>query len=106
MGYFKNTTVWESLVLVTLVFLKVEGQNLVTWGILMCFLKNWHLFSNSGLLSPHYDVIIGNMEGLVTLLFFSSAHKSNFTGHVIITTGLRRMHFPRPGIILRWNVNP
>ena len=28
--------------LVTLVFLKVEGQNLVAWGILMCFLKKWH----------------------------------------------------------------
>ena len=25
--------------LVTLVFLKVEGQNLVTWSILMCFHK-------------------------------------------------------------------
>ena len=35
----------------------------------------------------------------------SLAHKSNFAGHVIITTGLRRMHFPRPGIILRWNLN-
>ena len=28
--------------LVTLVFLKVEGQKLVAWGILMCFLKKWH----------------------------------------------------------------
>ena len=36
--------------LVTLVFLKVEGYNLVTSGILMCFLKKWHKFSNSGLL--------------------------------------------------------
>ena len=32
--------------LVTSVFLKVEGQNLVPWGILMCLLR-------------HYDVIIG-----------------------------------------------
>ena len=55
---------------VTLVFLKVERQNLVTWGILMCVLKKWHQFSNSGLSSRHYDVKIGNMEGLVTLLFF------------------------------------
>ena len=28
--------------LVTLLFLKVEGQNLVASGILMCFLKKWH----------------------------------------------------------------
>ena len=37
--------------------------------------------------------------------YFSLAHKSNFAGHVIITTGLRRRHFPRPGIFLRWNWN-
>ena len=35
----------------------------------------------------------------------SFAHKSNFAGHVIVTTGLRRMHFPHPGIFLRWNSN-
>ena len=28
--------------LVTLLFLKVEGQNLVGLGILMCFLQEWH----------------------------------------------------------------
>ena len=55
--------------LVTLVFLKVGGQNLVAWGILMCFLQKWHSFLNSGLPWHHYDVIIRNMEGLVTLLF-------------------------------------
>ena len=33
------------------------------------------------------------------------AHKSDFAGHVIVTTGLRRMLFPRPGIFLRWNSN-
>ena len=27
---------------VTLVSLKVERQNLVAWGILMCFLQKWH----------------------------------------------------------------
>ena len=37
--------------------------------------------------------------------YCSLAHKSDFAGHVIITTGLRRMHFPRPGIFLRWNSN-
>ena len=46
MGYFKNTTVFGGgalwPLLVTLVFLKVEGQNLVTWGTLKCFLKKWH----------------------------------------------------------------
>ena len=28
--------------LVTSVFLKVEGQNLVAWGIFMCLLQKWH----------------------------------------------------------------
>ena len=36
---------------------------------------------------------------------YSLAHKSDFAGHVIVTTGLRRMHFPRPGNFLRWNSN-
>ena len=36
---------------------------------------------------------------------YSLAHKSNFAGHVIVTAGLRRMHFPRPGFFLRWNSN-
>ena len=36
---------------------------------------------------------------------FSLAHKLNFAGHVVVTTGLRRMHFPRPGFFLRWNSN-
>ena len=45
MGYFKNTTVWGGALwppLATLVFLKIEGQNLVAWGILMCFLQKSH----------------------------------------------------------------
>ena len=44
MGYFKNTTVWGGIMdpFVTFLFLKVEGQKLVTWGILMCFLRKWH----------------------------------------------------------------
>ena len=37
--------------------------------------------------------------------YSSLAHKSNFTGHVIVTTGLLRMHFPRPGFFLRWRSN-
>ena len=28
--------------LVTSLFLKVEGQNLVPWGILKCLLQKWH----------------------------------------------------------------
>ena len=40
--------------LVTLMFHKVEGQNLVAWGILMCLLQRWQKFLNSGL----YDVIM------------------------------------------------
>ena len=45
---------------------------------------------------------------LINLTFSSLnslAHKSNFASHVIITTGMQRMHFPRPGIFLRWNSN-
>ena len=44
MGYFKNTTVWGGIMapLVTSLFLKVEGQNLEAWGILMCLLQKWH----------------------------------------------------------------
>ena len=46
MGYFKNTTVWGGGALwpplVTSLFLKVEGQNLGAWGILMCLLQKWH----------------------------------------------------------------
>ena len=44
MGYFKNTTVWGAIMapLVTSLFLKVEGQNLVAWGILMCLYQKWH----------------------------------------------------------------
>ena len=38
-------------------------------------------------------------------LHFSLVHKSNSADHVMITTRLRRMHFPRPGIFLRWNSN-
>ena len=74
MGYFKNTTVWGGALwppFVTSLFLKVEGQNLVAWGILMCLLQKWHEFSNLGLLWRHYDVIIGNMECFATLLFIN-----------------------------------
>ena len=83
MGYFKNTTVWGDIMppLVTLVFLKVEGQNLVTWGILMCFLKKWHQFSNSGFLWHHYDVIRGNIEGLVTVVFQGRTTKFGKLGY-------------------------
>ena len=42
MGYFKNMEDHYASHLVTLLFLKVEGQNLVAWGILMWFLKKWH----------------------------------------------------------------
>ena len=39
MGYFKTLQLYGGhyAPLVTLVFLTVEGQNLVAWGILMCF---------------------------------------------------------------------
>ena len=38
MGYFLKH--YGMAPLVTLLFLKVEGQNLVALGILMCFLQN------------------------------------------------------------------
>ena len=42
--FLKHYRKWGALwpPLVTLPFLKVEGQNLVGWGILMCFLQKWH----------------------------------------------------------------
>ena len=39
------------------------------------------------------------------MLLFSLAHKLNFAGHVIVTSELRRMHFPHPDFFLRWNSN-
>ena len=47
MGYFKNTTVWGGGgghygPPCNFVLLKVKGQNLVTWAILMCFLQKLH----------------------------------------------------------------
>ena len=47
MGYFKNTTVWGGYYAqppppVTLVFIKLDRQNLGAWASLMCFLQKWH----------------------------------------------------------------
>ena len=54
-----------------------------------------------------YPLWLSNHSGRVVsrLDIHSLAHKSNFVGHVIVTTGLRRMHFPRPGFFMRWNSN-
>ena len=46
-----------------------------------------------------------NVTNTSAFVNHSLAQKSNFAGHVIITTGLQRMHFPRPGSFLRWNSN-
>ena len=40
---------------VTSLFMKVEGQNLADWGILMCIFKKLSIFKIQGF----YDVIIG-----------------------------------------------
>ena len=40
---------------VTLLFIKVEGQNLADWGVLMCTLQKVSIFKIVGF----YDVIIG-----------------------------------------------
>ena len=53
-----------------------------------------------GLLEEYNDTFL-----LKVLFIYSLAHKSNVAGHVIVTTGLPRMHFPRPGFFLRWNSN-
>ena len=68
--------------LVTLVFLKVEGQNLLTWGTLMCFLQR-----------HHYDVIIGNMEGLVTLLFFKVERQNLINWGILMCTFQKTIYF-------------
>ena len=52
MGYFKNTTVWECpppppTLFITLVFLKVEGQNLVALGY-FDVLSNTNLYWGGG----------------------------------------------------------
>ena len=60
MGYFKTLQygggggIMAPWPLVTLAFLKVEGQKFLTWGILMCFLKNGTSFQIQGF----YDVIM------------------------------------------------
>ena len=48
----------------------------MTWVILTCFLQKCYLFSNSRLVCRHNDVIMGNMEGLVTLVFFKIESKN------------------------------
>ena len=78
---------------VTLLLLKVEGKNLVGSGILMCFLQKWHYFLNSGLLSRHYDVIIGNMEGFVTLLFIKVEGQNLADWGILMCTFRKTIHF-------------
>ena len=48
----------------------------------------------------------GENQALVRATPYRLAHKSNFTGHVIITTGLRTMHYPRPGIFSEMGHEP
>ena len=82
------------------------------WCIIVHFLrqtkaKGWlfetkfHFHSAQTILFTVHADATGHAMSLLTL-----AHKSNFAGHVIVTTGLRRKHFLRPGIFLRWNSNP
>ena len=57
---------------VTLLFIKVEEQNLAEWDILTCIFQKTIYFRNSGLLWCHYDVIIGVYEkDLITLPFLN-----------------------------------
>ena len=76
--------------LVTLLFLKAEGQNLVASGILMCFLKkNGINFQIQGL----YDVIIGNMEGFVTLLFIKVEWQNLADWGILMCTFHKTIYF-------------
>ena len=78
--------------IVTLVLLKVDGQNLV--AILMCFFQKGHYFSNSGLLPCHNDVIMGTMEGFVSLLFFK-VERQNFVNWGILMCILENYPFSK-----------
>ena len=41
-GLFLKHYCMGEAIIITLLFLKVEGQNLVASGILSCFLQKWH----------------------------------------------------------------
>ena len=53
--------------LVTLVFFKIESKNFVSWGILMQIFQKVMYFQ----IQSFYDVIIGIIQGPVTLLFLT-----------------------------------
>ena len=63
------------------------------------------LISAPATFQRYMEECLGDMRYEFRFRYFSLAHKPNFADHVIITTRLQRMHFPRPGIILRWNLN-
>ena len=79
--------------LVTLVFLKVEEQNLATLGILMCFLQNGTNFQIQGF----YDVIIGNMEGLATLWFFKVERQNLVNWGILMSIFRKTIYFKIQG---------
>ena len=43
---------------------------------------------------------------IAELALFSLAHKSNPADHVVLTTTLRRIHFPRPSIFSEMELEP
>ena len=51
--------IWNMEGFVTLLFIKIEEQNLADWGILMCTFQKTINFYNLRLPWRHYDVIIG-----------------------------------------------
>ena len=75
--------------LVTLLFLKVEEQNLVAWRILMCFLQNDVNFQ----IQRFYDVIIGNMEDFVTLLFIKVEGQNLANWGILMCTFQKTIYF-------------
>ena len=59
----------------------------MTWIILACFFKNVIYFQVQGL----YDVIMGNMEGLVALVFFK-IKSSNLASWGILMQGFQKSY--------------
>ena len=74
--------------LVTLVFFKIEGKNLVSWGILMQYFQKVIYFQ----IQSFYDVIIGIFQDPVTLPFLK-VEVQNLVSWGILTCSLKFQYF-------------
>ena len=78
--------------IVTLLFIKVEGQNLADWGILICTFQKTCIFKIEVFYDVIYDVIIGvYQKGIVTLPFLME-EAQNFLSCIILMCFLRIRH--------------